>query len=212
MSLINHITTRDKDIQLGQLYTYIFGGNGIFLHGQREHMHVTMPYVRCEVKELQNVVPDFKLALPPVPRSLVNAMWVTANHWAEQGLETLFHLTWSPISIYNDGWDLIEPPQERSGGNVRPLEDGAGSSHERAIIEVHSHHSMAARFTGTDNRDETGFRLYAVLGRLDSRPEIRMRVGLYGHFWEIPANFVMDLPFGLIDCVTREAFGEETAA
>jgi hypothetical protein len=44
-----------------------------------------------------------------------------------------------------------------------------------------------------------------VVGRLDAEPEIRMRVGLYGHFLEVPAACVMELPAGLKDCVEGEA-------
>lgn len=62
-------------------------------------------------------------------------------------------------------------PQEASGCSVRatPVHD--------AIVEVHSHHSMRAYFSATDDRDETGRRIYGVVGRLDSpHPEIALRV------------------------------------
>ena len=46
-----------------------------------------------------------------------------------------------------------------------------------AIVEVHSHHAMRAYFSATDDRDETGRRIYGVLGRLDGpHPEIALRV------------------------------------
>ncbi|MBV8715456.1 MAG: hypothetical protein JOZ65_10355, partial [Chloroflexi bacterium] len=42
-----------------------------------------------------------------------------------------------------------------------------------AIVEVHSHHMMRAYFSATDDRDETGRRVYGVLGRLAGpHPEI----------------------------------------
>ena len=43
---------------------------------------------------------------------------------------------------------------------------------------------MRAYFSDTDNRDETGFRIYGVMGEIFSNPQIRMRVGIYGHFYE----------------------------
>jgi len=62
-------------------------------------------------------------------------------------------------------------PQEASGCGVRatPVHD--------AIVEIHSHHAMRAYFSATDDRDETGRRIYGVVGRLDSpHPAIALRV------------------------------------
>jgi hypothetical protein len=35
--------------------------------------------------------------------------------------------------------------------------------------------------------------------------EIRVRVGIYGHFWEIPASSIFSLPRGMTDSVMRDA-------
>jgi hypothetical protein len=62
-------------------------------------------------------------------------------------------------------------PQQASGCGVRatPVHD--------AVVEIHSHHAMRAYFSSTDDRDETGRRVYGVLGRLDApTPEIALRV------------------------------------
>ena len=51
------------------------------------------------------------------------------------------------------------------------------------VAEFHSHGGSRAFFSATDDRDEQGFRIYGVVGRLDAlRPELRLRVGVYGHF------------------------------
>ena len=51
------------------------------------------------------------------------------------------------------------------------------------VAEFHSHGSSRAFFSATDDRDEQGFRIYGVVGRLDTdRPELSLRVGVYGHF------------------------------
>lgn len=69
----------------------------------------------------------------------------------------------------------------------------------RLYIEVHSHHTMAPFFSATDDRDEIGFKIYAVIGRLDTRPAILCRVGIYGHYQEIPASWVFEIPAGIED-------------
>jgi hypothetical protein len=93
------------------------------------------------------------------------------------------------------------PPQERGLAFVRPI--GPAPSYETAVVEVHSHHGMAARFSPTDDADETGFRVFGVLGEIYTQPTLRVRVGLYGHYWEIPATWVFQLPHRVTDAHTR---------
>ncbi len=74
---------------------------------------------------------------------------------------------------------------EASATSVRPV--GAGlDDHVRATVEIHSHHEMRAGFSPTDDLDErTGFRIFGVVGRIFSAPEIALRVGCHGHFLPI---------------------------
>ena len=54
-------------------------------------------------------------------------------------------------------------------------------------MDFHSHNTMPAVFSGTDNADEKETRLYAVAGRLNRTfPEITVRAGCAGKF--IPLN------------------------
>ena len=95
-------------------------------------------------------------------------------------------------------WALQIPEQIQSAGNVRPLDPFVGGTD--TLIEVHSHHNMGAFFSLTDNQEEqAGFRVYAVLGRVEHNPAINCRVGIYGHFCEIPAEWVFELPAGMVD-------------
>ena len=44
----------------------------------------------------------------------------------------------------------------------------------RAVIDLHSHGRMSAFFSSTDDADEQGFRLYVVIGNVDTdRPTYR---------------------------------------
>jgi PRTRC genetic system protein A len=87
------------------------------------------------------------------------------------------------------------------------------ADYANTLLELHSHHQMAAFFSATDTADEQGFRLYGVVGRLDSdsqhTPEIRMRMGIYGQFWDIPASIVLSLPSCITDCVVRDRLCRE---
>lgn len=189
---------------VGGLYDYVFAGNGVFIHAKRSELEVCFPVEACAIRGLPNLLPVFKFRLPRITECFVRAMVHDANVQAREGKETLFHLCWSDLAVMDNGWVGYEPEQERTSSTCRPLNDGG--SHDTAVVEVHSHHSMAARFSPQDNLDETGFRLYGVIGRLPDAPEIRLRVGVYGYFWEIPASWVMDLPDGVRDCVEEAIY------
>ena len=76
-----------------------------------------------------------------------------------------------------DGYRLVVPPQ---AGTATRL---AYQPPAEVVAEFHSHGSSRAFFSATDDRDEQGFRIYGVVGRLaDALPELRLRVGVYGHF------------------------------
>jgi hypothetical protein len=49
---------------------------------------------------------------------------------------------------------------------------------------------MPAYFSPTDNADEQAAKLYAVVGRLDNEPEMRLRVGVYGYWQPLPITVV----------------------
>lgn len=182
----------------GALYGYLLAGDGVHLLAERPELQVSFPVAHAEIRGLPAWGWVFDFRLPRVPVETVLTVLEQAVFWAEKGLENLWHLSHFTTNPYCDGWNEETPEQVRTARSCRPLE--SGGSHDRAILEIHSHHSMAAKFSETDDADETGFRLYAVIGRLPDAPEIRLRVGVYGQFWEIPASWVMELPEGLRDC------------
>ena len=50
-------------------------------------------------------------------------------------------------------------------------------------------------FSATDDGDEQGFRVYGVVGRLDTpAPEVALRLGIYGHFAPLHWSQVFDGP------------------
>lgn len=196
MSLIGHVTSSPVTPWHGALYTYVWAGNGVFIHGRRDHLEVRFQLSPAKVRGLEEVTELFEFKLPRVPVQILQQLWTMARAQAIGNLEELYHLLWT-----GETWELVRPKQSQTSATCRPLEDGPDSSHARAVIEIHSHHEMQPRFSRQDDADETGFRLYGVIGKVLSDPHIRLRVGLYGHFYEIPAAWVFELPGGLQDCV-----------
>lgn len=184
------------------LYEYVFAGNGVFKRAARKEMSAMIPASECAIRGLALVEPKLNFQFDRVPESIIQQILDTAREAARQELETLFHL-----SLVDGMWRLEVPPQIQRYASVEPMEKGAGSSYERAIIEIHSHHRMAARFSPDDDRDEAGFRIYGVIGNLNPRsahwPKINFRVGVYGDWWPLPADRVIEMPTQLIDCNTK---------
>lgn len=203
----NLVTFDPADLAKKAMYGYQLFEDGLFISAAKSEMEVSFPIASCKVRGLApSLGPLFNWRLPLIPGALVRLMLAEAGIYAKEGFETLFHCCWSPLGIYDDGWDIVTPEQERTSTSCRPLDDGDGSSYQRAIVEIHSHHSMSAKFSSIDDIEEQGFRIYAVIGRLHRRPEIRVRVGVYGYFWEIPASWIMELPEGLTDCNEEQSY------
>jgi hypothetical protein len=96
-------------------------------------------------------------------------------------IEVLFDLDYTAA-----GWALVIPEQIQARERVQ-VADVFNATHARALIHVHSHHVFAPTFSREDDADHVGFRLYAVLGYLATRPALRVRVGIYGYWLDVPA-------------------------
>lgn len=192
------------------LYDYLVAGNGVFLRSRREGLEVILPVTSCEIRGLAPVEPFVRLAYPRVPAPLVQEMLeyaLCAQDAEESPVEMLFHLEWR-----QDHWQLNIPDQEQTVTSVIPTDDGPGSSYATALIDLHSHHQMGAFFSRTDDQDERkGFRIYAVLGCIFTRPELLVRAGCEGAFLVIPATQIFELPEGVVDAATAWEDGDQVA-
>ncbi len=185
------------------LYEYVMAGNGIFIRGARREFQAQFCITPCAVRGLADLAPSLELNAPHVPREMVEEMLRRARQARDnqgQPCEIVFHLELDETTK----WRCHVPNQKQSPMRARPSDDSPASSYARACIEVHSHVDMHASFSSLDDQDEQGFRIYAVLGCISTRPVMRVRVGMYGYRHDIPANRVFDLPPGVGDAVTGE--------
>lgn len=189
---------------------YLVGSNGTLARSSRPGLEVgvAVGVQFQQARGLAPVAPYVRFGLPRVPRDLVALMLSSSRAIATPTpTEALFYLSHGELPaahgvVSRGGWHLEAPAQRATAESVEPAETGSGTATERAIIEVHSHHHMAAEFSAGDDVDELGwFRVYAVIGRIFTRPEIRARVALFGHAGEFSAAEFFELPEGLVDCV-----------
>jgi PRTRC genetic system protein A len=210
--LVGYILNRERAYDppecRGQMFDYILAANGLFLHAKREKLEVCFPIAPASVRGLEECFDNVSGQFLPVPVNIVEEILYISRRYAEDSKETLFWLEHSELYPHDNGWLIRQPEQTRAIGSCRPTE-GQDEAYSRALVDVHSHHRMKARFSSTDDADESGFRLYCVIGSLLHQPEIRLRVGCYGYFWEIPASWVFDLPAGLLDCNPETGESEE---
>ncbi len=192
-------------------YEFWLAGDGVYLRAKRAGLEVLLAVAYCEVRGLSDLQPFVRLDYPRIPRELVARSLELArqakNEW-NRPLEKLFHFSFDEKA---GRWRPEVPAQIQTAGSVIPVVSDAGSSYERAILELHSHHSMAAFFSTVDDEDESrSFRLFAVIGRIFQKAEIRIRVGVFGYFWEIDPELVLEMPEGLHGCSEIEAEAGET--
>jgi len=178
-------------------YDYILAGNGLWKRAHSRHFRATIPIVKVAVAGL----PEFhtyqvQLNTPPfpIPGRVLDPILEDAAQHAREGKEKMYQICRvSPGNGWRGwprapqrGWQVIMPAQRASGGQVRYQ-----NRDERDVVcDLHSHHTMHAYFSATDDRDEQGFRFYAVIGNLLEAPEISLRLGMYGDFLRIPATVI----------------------
>ena len=181
----------------GKLYEYVVGANGIFVRAQRPGLAAMIPIAgtASPVRGLAEMKPYVKCER--VPMGLMGRIFEKA--YRAGGREILFYLGQTDMK-----WRCLVPEQVQSAVGVRPVDAFVGGMN--TVIEMHSHHSMRAFFSSTDNAEEkAGFRVYAVIGDLARQPTILSRIGIFGHFWEIPSTWVFDLPEGVNDALDVDA-------
>ena len=151
-------------------YDYVLGSGGVYVQSRSAHLTARVTVASCTVRGLAPVAEKVELTHGPIPARLFEV----GLRWFQDAPDTerFFAVRWD-----GDGYRLVVPPQVGTATRLA-YQPPAG-----VVAEFHSHGGSRAFFSATDDRDEQGFRVYGVVGRLDAvRPELRLRVGVYGHF------------------------------
>ena len=151
-------------------YDYVLGLDGLYVQSENAHLTARMLVAPCEVRGLAPVAEKVALTHGPIPAGLFEL----GLRWFRDDPDTERY-----FAVRRDGntYRLVVPPQAGTATSLayRPP---AG-----VVAEFHSHGRSRAFFSKTDDDDEQGFRVYGVVGRLDTPlPELSLRVGIYGHF------------------------------
>ena len=163
-------------------YGYVLGSGGLYVQSESAHLTARILVAPAEVRGLASVSEKAALTHGPIPTHLfeLGLAWLLAA----PDTERFFAIRWD-----GDAYRLVIPPQTGTSSSL------TYQPPQGVIAEFHSHGSHRAFFSATDDRDEQGFRIYGVVGRLhDPLPELTLRVGIYGHFAPLHWSQVFDGP------------------
>ena len=159
------------------------------------------PVVGCEL--LSDVRAGYipSPQIPRIPMDLTMRIiaffrYLTVNGSSNEA-EALVNIYWDT----ENGKFIVDTPEQIVSKVSVNSKENPDYSNSRYIhfMDIHSHNSMRAYFSATDNADEKATRLYTVIGRLDKYfPEIRTRISNCGKFHEIDPGEVFEhltLPF-----------------
>ena len=151
------------------------------------------------IRELESITPSFEPALPKIPAHIFSKiMGFFKSISDELHYEVLVHILYDT----QEKKYIIKVPKQRiSHAAVNSEADEPYPERYIHVMDFHSHNTMPAVFSETDNNDEKETRLYAVAGRFDRTfPEITVRAGCAGKFIYLPpgevfeGNFFGDFP------------------
>lgn len=187
------------------LYEIVIAQNGVFKRARRREMSasVELSAFAARIPELATGVARVELT-QKIPARIFAEILAHARNTTDAGsfTENLYAVC---RDASTEGYFWKEISRHRSFGSTIACDDDP--AYQSAILEIHTHPPNCSHFSASDDRDESGkFRLFGILVDIHARiPTIRLRVGIYDSFWEIPIETVMDAPLeNLTDLVKQE--------
>ncbi len=165
-------------------YQYILAGNGLFIRTETGFFEAILPIAACAVRGLEPLRHSFRLKVARIPARLLNTILTDARRARrpDNGLNEVLY----QFHHHGQTVQVKKPAQHTTAVAVL----AAGVADQRVMCDLHSHGNMHAFFSRTDDADEQATRVYVVIGKLDTAPEIRLRVGVYGYWLPLPVTAV----------------------
>lgn len=187
------------------LYEIVIAQNGVFKRARRREMTTSVEVSAFAVKIPELAVCATQVELPEkIPASVFEQILAHAQTStdARNFTENLYAVCWN---AENRSYCWKEISGARSFGSTIARDDDP--AYQTAVLEIHTHPPGCVNFSSQDDRDESGkFRLFGIFVDIHSKqPAIRLRVGVYDSFWEIPADEISDAPLeNFTDLVKQE--------
>ena len=146
------------------------------------------------IPELEKVKTGLEWTLPKIPAPLLLFVLNFFKEISSQyEVEALVHVLYNTA---NQQYILFVPKQTLTKCGVEAVMEEEYPDHLIHVMDIHSHNTMAAKFSFVDDQDECATRLYAVVGRLDKLfPDISVRAGCAGTFIPLNAEDIFEMDF-----------------
>lgn len=193
------------------LYEIVIARNGVFKRAKRREMTASLELSAFNIKipELAEGAAQVELANKIPARIFEEILFHARNSTGISNFtENLYAVYWNELQGQYL-WQEIS--QSRNYGST--IADEENPAYGQALLEIHTHPKGCCQFSSQDTSDESGkFRLFGILVDIHSeKPLIRLRVGIYDSFWEIPVETVSDAPpETLTDLVKQERIADSS--
>lgn len=144
------------------------------------------------VSIFSNVRAGFIPALPKIPYSILSEIIAFFKTYVteKQENEAMANIYWS---FKDEKYCVHVPKQTVSKASVDTNLPDIDEDKFLLVMEVHSHNTMSAVFSKTDDKDEIATRLYTVIGRLNKVfPDITTRISVGGKHLVIDPSVIFD--------------------
>lgn len=173
---------------------YVLQGNGIWEQRRNDIGTFNRKIASCKVLGLRsNLTEGWTLNVPKIPISLLGtAVSFFRKICAETNDEVFLQFFYNKETKQ---YEIECPEQEVSGASVKYKNSEVFNDPNKVLVfEIHSHNTMEAFFSATDNGDEKADRFYGVVGKLNQHfPSIKMRQVIGGESKDIDIDDLFDL-------------------
>lgn len=194
-NLVTYALHQDETLPANDavFYQYITAANGIFVRAANDFVDacllVTAPMPpRMSIRGLQPLKGWLRLKVPKIPFAVLEQAVADAQNTHNLS-ETLYYVTWGnglPLRRQVGRYQLDKPDDQR--GTAAAVRSATVETDTLVVMDIHSHGRGDPFFSPTDDLDETRLRFYGVIGCLDKVPQFKFRLGIYGHWAEVPVN------------------------
>lgn len=171
--------------------TWIWAANGVYKRGVSTDLDLMIPVgISWPAPGLAHLLPHVRFSTWPdrLPGVLLAPLLEDARH-AAAGDVVLRPIEKQYFFIWREGVKVVAPRgQDASAVHLRYAMPQSGP----VLLDLHSHHGMEAYFSATDDRDDTGLSVSAVIGNIYTRPTIVVRINVFGQRWDVPALMIFD--------------------
>lgn len=171
--------------------TWIWAANGVYKRGVSSELDLLIPVgVSWPAPGLARLLPHVRFLRWP---QRLNGAFLTPlledARRASVGDTILRPIEKQYFFVWRDGVRVVAPKgQDASAVHLRYAMPQSGP----VLLDLHSHHGMDAYFSATDDRDDSGLSVSAVIGKIYTRPTIVTRINVFGHRHSVPALMIFD--------------------